>query len=784
MKKVIVGSLILFSVFMFLFVILLITNKNNENINENFEWKAKYIWLENDGTNIANQPNTWMCFRKQINIENRKDIKDVIARIAVDSKYWLYINDEIVIREGGVKRGEKPNSIYYDEVDITEYLKKGNNTISILVWYFGKSGFSHIDSGQGALLFQAQIGNETIISDDSWKVIQNPAYLKDSPSSNGRLSEASIYYDANLEIENWYKEEYNDNSWKNAYVYGDSGDLPWGELIVRDIPQFIFSDIKEYENSKDYRNYTTSEDELITMELPYNMQITPYLKVESKENKTIYISLDENYNEVGKDQRTIYVTKEGIQEFESIAWINGEKIYYYIPAGVKIISLGYRETGYDSEKVGKFVSDDEMLNTLWEMASRTLYVNMRDNYMDCPDRERALWWGDNSVSMQQAMYAYDTNANKLFEKAIKSQIGWKEGNLLMTVIPSEASKLHLPVQSLLGITAMYDFYEYVGNRDFLAYMYPHVKEYLNAWTISQDTGLADINNYYALWKWGDSAEDTDYSALENICYYYALNSIYKMAQVLGSETEISEMKTRVENFAKSYNEKYWKENGYKSDEFYEFDVRVNTFAILSGLADNDKKEVISKILIENTHNSTFMEKYVLEALCETGKIEDAQNRIKTRYKEMIESQDYSSTLWEYWDKGLGSKNHAWAGGPLIIMSKYFAGIEPLKPGYNEISIKPNLGNLNSIDAVSNTPHGEVKIKAEKNDKKLKLNIDVPIKTRVGIEKMSENPKIKSKFKTIYFDKTNNDTNKIQFDYEDENYVYFYVDAGKYKFVSK
>ena len=784
MKKVIIGSLILFSIFVLILGIVLIMNKNNEIIDENFEWKAKYIWLENDENNTANQANTWMCFRKQINIENRKDLKNIIARIAVDSKYWLYINDEIVIREGGVKRGEKPDSIYYDEVDITKYLKKGDNTISILVWYFGKSGFSHIDSGQGALLFQTQIGEQTIISDESWKVMQNPAYLKDSPSSNGRLSEASIYYDANLEIENWYKQDYDDREWKNAHVYGNSGDLPWGQLIVRDIPQFIFSDIKEYENSQKYKDYTTKEDELLVMELPYNMQITPYLKIDSQSNQTIYISLDENYNEIGKDQRTIYVTKNGIQEFESIAWINGEKIYYYIPAGVKIISLGYRQTGYDSEKVGKFESDDEMLNTLWEMASKTLYVNMRDNYMDCPDRERALWWGDNSVSMQQAMYAYDTNANKLFEKAIKSQIGWKEGNLLMTVIPPKASKLHLPVQSLLGITAMYDFYEYVGNKDFLAYMYPHVKEYLNAWTISQDTGLASINNYYALWQWGDSAEDTDYNALENICYYYALNSIYKMAQVLGNEVEISEMKTRVDNFYESYDRNYWKDNGYKSNEFQEFDVRVNTFAILSGLASDDKKESISRILIENTHNSTFMEKYVLEALCELGKIEEAQNRIRTRYKEMVESQDYSSTLWEYWDKDLGTKNHAWAGGPLVIMSKYFAGIEPLQPGYNEISIKPNFGSLKTIEAISNTPHGLIEVKARKEEKKITLNIDVPIKTLVAIEKKSEDPEIKLGFKTIYSNKTSNDTKKVKYNHEDEKYLYFYVEAGKYKFISR
>ena len=31
---------------------------------------------------------------------------------------------------------------------------------------------------------------------------------------------------------------------------------------------------------------------------------------------------------------------------------------------------------------------------MWEKSQRTLYITMRDTYMDCPDRERAQWWGD------------------------------------------------------------------------------------------------------------------------------------------------------------------------------------------------------------------------------------------------------------------------------------------------------------------------------------------------------------------------------------------------------
>ena len=97
-----------------------------------------------------NATNTWMCFQKEIFI-NAVPGK-ALTRIAADSKYWLWINGELVVLEGGVKRGPNPDDTYYDEIDIAPHLKSGHNLISVLVWYFGKEGFSYNPSGQGALL--------------------------------------------------------------------------------------------------------------------------------------------------------------------------------------------------------------------------------------------------------------------------------------------------------------------------------------------------------------------------------------------------------------------------------------------------------------------------------------------------------------------------------------------------------------------------------------------------------------------------------------------------------
>ena len=69
--------------------------------------------------------NTWLCFRKTVDLSHPSS--SVKARIAVDSKYWLWINGKAAIFEGGLKRGPTPQDTYYDEVEIGPLLKPGKN---------------------------------------------------------------------------------------------------------------------------------------------------------------------------------------------------------------------------------------------------------------------------------------------------------------------------------------------------------------------------------------------------------------------------------------------------------------------------------------------------------------------------------------------------------------------------------------------------------------------------------------------------------------------------------
>lgn len=304
--------------------------------------------------------------------------------------------------------------------------------------------------------------------------------------------------------------------------------------------------------------------------------------------------------------------------------MNGENVYYEIPAGVKILNLKYRETGYDSEFAGNFKCDDTFFTNLWKKARRSLYVNMRDSYMDCPNRERAQWIADMNIEMLETMYCMDTNAYALYEKGIRTLIGWRESDVLLAVSPVNSIKMHLPFQGLAVISGLYNYYEYTGKKEFIEYVYPYAKNYLELWEV-QENGLVSCTSMDNLWKWGDSSENVDYEALENAWYYLAMTNTQHIAEILNYEEDKIYFSQKLQNLKERYNQIFWTENGYKSNHLPYYDGRANAIAIISGLADSDKYEVIKNILINEPHASPYMESYILEALCEINAFDEVRS---------------------------------------------------------------------------------------------------------------------------------------------------------------
>ena len=744
---------------------------------------TKWIWK-----NGEHNENTWMCFVKKFSTETVP--RTAVTKIAVDSKYWLYINGELAVFEGGVKRGPTRNSTYYDEIDIAGWLKKGENTVAVLVWYFGKSGFSHLSSGKGGLLFEAELNGEIISSDHSWRVMKHPAYVKpdgsDAPA-NFRLSESNIYFDASKDIEHWYAADHDISLWEHADIICSADEGAYGTLRKRIIPQFRNYGLRDYENSADYENLTTTEEITLKMKLPYNAQITPCLEVSAGRGGRISIKSD-TYDDLLYDTKSVmsvYYTKDGRQQYECLGWISGEYMYYTFPAGVTIHKLQYRETGYDTEFAGSFVCDDDFLNKLWEKSLRTLYITMRDTFMDCPDRERVQWWGDVNVEMQMMMYCLDRKALLLYQKGADSMAGWAaDAGYMLTVVPSGTEQFELPLQNLAGIWGFCCYYDYTGDLSLIETVYPMSKKYLLDYRMNSD-GLAE--HRAGSWDWPDWGDNADIAPMENAWYCMALESCKRMAALLIQNSEknapekdvaspdretsskettspdretssteaaspdretsskettspdretaellddISRYNERIESIRNNYDRMFLKDGHYYNETAdNKPDDRANALAVLSGLADRKQYDSISRILQSAENASPYMEKYVLDALCEMGYVDEAVARMKKRYREMVEYE--YSTLWEYWDRG-GTLNHAWSGGPLITMSKYVAGIRPLDTAYSTFEIKPHMGGLHFIKCTVPSIKGDIVLEISKTAEQVSMSVTIPENTAAEV----------------------------------------------------
>ncbi len=683
--------------------------------DEKTDWIAKWIWDEETLT----EENIWMCFNKKVDIERKPE--ELIAHISADSKYWLYINGETVVFEGNVKRGPDSDSGYYDSIDIAPYLEEGENSICALVWFWDdEKNYSYNGSGQGGFLFEAKSEDITIISDKSWKVKRNEAYIN-SPlyPPNYRLPEYSVYFDAKKDMGNWINKGYDVSNWENATEYTLGGEGAYGKLYPRGIPFLKDYGLKDYENSNDYENYTVNKlfGEKITVDIPYNAQITPYLKIIAPAGKKIRITTE---NTLIGAVSTTYITKEGEQEFEALGWFNGEHITYKIPKGVTVVSLKYRETGYDSSFCGDFKCDDEFLNSLWQKSLRTLYVTMRDNFMDCPDRERAQWWGDVTSEMIMTMYSMDSNSYLLYQKGVEAMLSHVDDTkVLQTVVPINGDYFELPVQQLAGIVGFLTYYEYIGDKAFVEKVYSACIDYLKLWEIGENNLVVHREGS---WDWPDWGNKADMTAIENAWFYYALCATERMAEISEKDDDISFIAKRKDAISEGY-KALWTEEGFKSEDVRKPDDRANALAVLSGLAQKEQYETIAAVLTTTKNSSPYMEYYVLEALCKMGEYEAARDRIKDRYEGMV-NENYS-TLWEFWDSWQGTKNHAWSGGPLVIMSKYFAGITPIEAGYEKVKIDPQYNLSHNMSCTVPSVKGLIALNYEKTAEDYIINLVIP-----------------------------------------------------------
>jgi hypothetical protein len=739
-------------------------------------------WISAD-TVAKSTPNSWYCYRKNVHLQHVP--RNLKARIAVDTKYWLWVNGKLVVYEGGLKRGPDPLNTYYDEVDLSPHFQKGKNTIALLVWFWGGAGFSHHNSGRTGLLFEGSGDEFTLLSDSTWKAVRYEAYQPSTaPMPNFRLSEPNILYDARNERENWFASSFDDSRWPAASVLGRVPMAPWNHLVKRNIPLFRFGSLKPYPK-------TERRGDTVVCYLPYNGHFSAYIKLKAAAGQKVFMASDTYYLGALSPTDSLYthcseyITKDGEQQYESLLWIAGHQMHYVLPKGVELLSVQYRETGYDTDFAGSFHSGDPFLDRLWKKAQRSLYVNMRDNYMDCPDRERAQWAGDAAMEMAQAFYSLDRRSDSLSRKLFLDLANWQRpDSVIYNPVPETAWKNELPAHSLMPISELWRYYLYTRDTATVRKIYPAFRKYLLLWDLQPNGQLVYRKGG---WDWGDWGENKDLVLIQHGWYVLAAQTAARVAALLGMEADKKMFRLRIGSLKQFLNSSdCWNGTAYRHKHYQgATDDRANALMVMSGVAERPKWDAVTQVFLKEEHASPYMEKFVLESLIKMEKPELALSRMKKRFREMVENP--LTTLWEIWEykpgeaHGNSGYNHGWSGGPLVLLSQYYAGLAPDEEKQDQWVIKPRFAGLKNIEASVPTTRGLLTVSMRKRKDALLSSYVVPL----GLTVKAGLPKSGVAFRQLMINnKKIGQQRFVRTAGEDKDYLWVQLPAGKYQITAR
>lgn len=694
-------------------------------------WQANWIW-----TSAQGPANTWLALRKKVTLSAKP--ARALTKIAAENKYWLYINNQLVVKDGGLDARPDLQNTYYDEIDIAPYLTAGDNIIAILVWHKGgNNSYSQRVTNYGGLLFESKTEGSSpsvITSDNSWKAKVHPSFGPSSQliiDNNGYKWLAwPIYYNAQSEPGAWTSATFDDSSWPNAVQKGIAGSAPWNQLVYRTIPQWKEGDLTNYTNAGTFPA-TISGNRTITARVGTNIQLRPYLKINAPAGVKVRIEVNRYYWQE-------YTTKAGEQEFECWAWQNssGDTVSYQfsnVTGQVQILGLKYRATSYNTTIPGTFSSSDAALNTLWTKSKNTSLVCMRDIFYDCPNRERGQWWGDVSQQILYSFYLYDTSSNLLARKGYREFLrSQKSDGSLYTTAPG--TEFHLPDQNAAAVAIIWKYYNYTGDRALLQELYPQMKKFIQycANSSNSDGMLVWQNGPWNWIDWGTNKDATPAGAantIYNAIYIVLLESTANTAGLLGQTSDKTYYEALLAKVRNKFNDYFW--NSSAGAYVYHrtaggaqsavIDDRSNAWALLAGVANTTQKAGILNVLKTKYDASPYQEMYVEQALLQLD-AKAALKRMKERYAGMIDS--WSSTLWEEFPAS-NSNNHAWSAGPLYLLSAYVLGVRPVLPAYEEFVFLPQPGGLTDLSGVIPTVKGNISASFQQNSTGLTQTITSP-----------------------------------------------------------
>ena len=691
-----------------------------------------------------------------------------VMRITADDYYKLYINGRYA---GQGPAHAYPEYYYYNELDITPYLKKGKNVLAVHLYYQGLVNRVW-NSGDGRFGIACEISEIRSITKKSriiipqWRYKVSRAY---SGAVTGYDTQFLEDFDSRIWEEDWNMPEFDSRMWQ-PMVRAEWADH---QCSIQPTEMLRVYRIRPKTLKKTREGWFADMGEEITGAL--------LVWTESDgDGKTIAIRCGEELEGAGAIQKVrcdmrcscryeeTWTLKKGACRLEPYDYKGFRYAELVLSPGVRVTRVEAEVRHYPMDETRCTLStDNPALDGIFRICKNGVKYGTQEAYLDCPTREKGQYLGYAVISAHAHVWL--TGDVQMLRKCI-AQFAHTAGICpgLMAVAPG-AYMQEVADFSLLWSQLLLLDYQFTGDREFLKKYLPtaegiirHFRRYER-----EDGLLEQVADKWNLVDWPENLRDGyDFKLsrpvvapgchnVVNALYVGAVKTFEELMDILEDPIDIPE--ASADDLEEREN-RYRRETGCgekKTARAYRWkqlrDAYINAFydsrtglfcdstvsahsalhsniyPLFFGLCPEGSEGRIADFLVEKGLSCGVMTGYFyLKALAAAGRYED-------EYRMLVNDSEHgwvnmlregATACWEAWGKDQKwntSLCHPWASGPIAVLIEDIAGIRPDTEVERGFRFEPHVpGELGSFRLTFPFGGRQYEVVKEKSDLSVRL----------------------------------------------------------------
>ncbi len=606
-----------------------------------------------------------------------------ILRITADDYYKLYINGKFVTQGPSPCY---PHSYNYNEINITDFLREGENTFAVHTYYQGLINRVWVSGDRRQMLYFSLTSNgeEVLVSNTDWRCANHTGYTE-----HGRIGYDTAFaecYNSASPEESFFSEDYNDSAWEYAAIYQAADYI----LKKQTTSQLCLYDIKPQAMTQ-YSN---------RIQIDFGREMVGYLYAEAdgKIGDEILLRYGEELDENGHvryelrcncryEEKWILSGKHDIlRQFDYKAFRYAELIF---PEGTELSNIRMTVRHYPFENRAVYKTSNTQLKQILSLCEDTIHYGTQEVFVDCPTREKGQYLGD--VSISGRAHAVLTGKTDMIKKAITDffdssficpGIMAVSTSSLMQEIADYSLQLPAQVCWVYSIDKDIEFLKYA--EPYLTGLYQYFLQYENSegliegvtekWNlVDWPDNLRDGYNFPLTKPIGDGAHN-----VLNAFWCGFLQAMDEFYSLLGKEETHRTQKAK-EAFIQNF---YSEETGLFCDspEKSHSAIHSNILPLLFdiGTENSERYRRMINLLAQKRLNSmgVYMAYFALAALKKHGEDPLAEKLATDEGCWLNMLREGATATFEAWGKDQKwntSLFHPWASAPAIIFAE---GVRP------------------------------------------------------------------------------------------------------------